>query len=410
MRRFLGQVSWYTAVMLANAALGLVVVPVTIAIAGPDNWGSIAVGQSIGSIATIFVALGWGYNGPVLIARASDVERRVIAINSLIARLLAAPVIVLAATAFAYYLAPTAPFTAVIACATVTLGGLGMSWYFVGDGKPKRLFFLDGVPRWAGNLLGIAALYIWHDVFIFLWIQLAGGVLASAISITAVIARGPSVPRESWGVKSAFRGVRTQMWAGTTVITATTFASLPTLVLAAIAPSAVPIYALGERLVRFAIMTVTPFLQWVQGWVPKPSSTRSLASKVRWATKVSYCIALPLGLLVALLGPFGGRILSAGVLELPLDLTVAFGIAVMSSIVSRVVGMACLLALGDDRSVAISALMGAIVGTPLIFLLVTSSGSTGAAIALAISEVVVVTYQLVALSRLKRRAPLLASV
>ena len=116
MKRMLGHLSWYTATMLANSSIGLLVVPVTIYVAGPDEWGAIAVGQSIGSIATIFVALGWGYNGPSLIARASDLARRVIAINSVVARLIAAPVVVVLAAVVAFFLAPTIP----LAAATIT--------------------------------------------------------------------------------------------------------------------------------------------------------------------------------------------------------------------------------------------------------------------------------------------------
>lgn len=399
MKRVLGKVSWYTAAMLANSSIGLLVVPVTIYIAGADEWGAIAVGQSIGSIATILVALGWGYNGPSLVARASDSDRRVIAINSTIARSIAAPLVVLAAALVAWNLAPTLPVAAVIACVTVSLGGLGMAWYFVGEGQPKRMFLLDGVPRWSGNLLGIAALFVWHDIYVFLWIQLAGGVLSSIIATFAVISAGPPVPADSWGVKSAFRGVRSQLYAGITVVTATTFASLPTLVIAALAPASVPIYALGERLIRFALMSITPFLQWAQGWVPKSSPERPRSWRIKRATYAAYILAAPIGLAVAFAGPAAGHILSAGIVELPLSLTVAFGVAVAASTISRVVGMACLLALGDDRSVAFSAVLGAVVGAPLLFILVASAGSTGAAISLAISEVIVVVYQVIALKR-----------
>jgi len=403
MKRVLGQVSWYTATMLANSALGLLIVPVTIFVVGAQEWGSIAVGQSIGSIATIFVALGWGYNGPSLIARATDSERRVIAINSLVARAIAAPVITFIAAFFAFRLAPTTPWAALIACVTVSLGGLGMSWYFIGEGQPKKMFLLDGVPRWSGNLLGIAALFIWHDIYSFLWIQLAGGIAASAISTVNVLARRHEVPQGTWHVRSAFRGVRSQLYAGITVVTATSFASLPTIVIAALVPTHVPVYALGERLVRFALMSVTPFFQWLQGWVPKSSTERPRAWRIKWATNVSFCLALPLALIVALVGPLAGNVLSAGVVELPLSLTICLGIAVATSAVSRVVGMACLLALGDDRSVAISAILGAAVGTPMLFVLVTSAGSTGAAASLALSEIVVVTYQLIALRKAVRR-------
>ncbi|WP_353615686.1 polysaccharide biosynthesis C-terminal domain-containing protein [Leifsonia sp. ALI-44-B] len=399
MKRFLAKLSWYTATMLANSSIGLLVVPVTIYVAGAAEWGAIAVGQSVGSIATIFVALGWGYNGPSLIGRANPVERQTIAIHSIVARAVTAPFITAGAAIVAYLLAPTLPWAAVIACITISLGGLGMSWYFVGDGQPKKLFIWDGVPRWTGNLVGVAALWVWHDIYIFLWIQLAGGVLASAISCIVVISQGVRSPRHTWNLREAFRGVRSQLHAGITVVTATTFASLPTLVIAALAPASVPVYALGERLVRFALMGITPFLQWVQGWVPRATPEKPVVWRIRWATRVACVGALPLGLAVALLGPFAGHLLSAGVVELPFALTVAFGVAVAMSAVSRVVGMACLLALGADRAVAISAVLGAIVGTPLLFVLVPVYGAIGAASSLALAEVIVVVYQVIALRR-----------
>lgn len=409
MKRVLGQVSWYTATTVVNSLIGLVVVPVTIYVAGAAEWGAIAVGQSVGSIATIFVALGWGYNGPSLIGRADPEERQVIAIHSLVARSVAAPIFTAVAGVAAFYLAPTIPWAAVIACVTVSLGGLGMSWYYIGDAQPRALFLLDGIPRWAGNLLGAAALFAWHDIYAFLWIQLVGAMLAYTISTLDIISKGPPVPAGTWGIRSAFRGVKSQLYAGITVVTATSFAALPTLVIAALAPASVPIYALGERLVRFALMAITPFLQWVQGWVPRSSPDSSQAWRIKWVTRVTYWAAIPLGLSVALLGPWAGHILSAGVVELPLSLTIAFGVAVATSAVSRVVGMACLLALGDDRSVAVSAVLGAIVGVPLLFVLVPTAGATGAAMSLALSEVIVVAYQIFALRRLQlheeERAP-----
>ena len=399
MRRVLGHLSWYSAIMIANSAIGLLVVPATIYVVGADEWGAIAVGQAVGSIATIFVALGWGYNGPSLVARASDVGRRVIAINSLIARLLVAPIIVIASAVVAFSLAPTLPLASVIASVTVTLGGLGMGWYFVGEGQPRKLFVWDGLPRWIGSVVGVGSLFVWQDVYIFLWIQLAGGILSSAVATIVVIGRGPAVDRESWGVAEAFRGVKSQMYAGITVVTATSFASLPTLVIAAIAPASVPVYALGERLMRLALMAATPIFQWAQGWVPKSTSERPREWRIRMATRASYVLAIPVGLAVAVGGPFAGDLLSGGAVELPWELTIPLGVAVATSTISRVVGMACLLALGRDRSVAVSALYGAAVGTPLLFILVITSGSTGAAISLAISETIVVVYQIFALRK-----------
>jgi O-antigen/teichoic acid export membrane protein len=74
-------------------------------------------------------------------------------------------------------------------------------------------------------------------------------------------------------------------------------------------------------------------------------------------------------------------------------------VSVAMSIVSRNIGMACLLALNRDRDVAISAALGAAVGLPLLLLLVPIASAPGAAFAVAVSESVVTVVQAVFLWR-----------
>jgi Na+-driven multidrug efflux pump len=106
-----------------------------------------------------------------------------------------------------------------------------------------------------------------------------------------------------------------------------------------------------------------------------------------------------LALGITFLGPWVGFLLSSGSVELPLILCGLFGIAIAASALSRVIGMGALLALEADRPVAVSAMLGAAIGVPLLFALVPVLGATGAALALALSEVTVVLYQAVALRK-----------
>lgn len=397
MKAIAGKLSWFTATMLTNASLGLLVIPILVSKAGPQVWGFIAVGQSVGSIATVLVALGWGYNGPSKVARSTPADQRSIAINSVLARWLIAPIIIIPASMIAGLIAGAYAGVSAVACVSVCLGGLGMAWFFVGQGRPARMFFVDGVPRWAGTLAGAGLLLADARVEAFLTAQLIGAVLSALLGCLVAAASGPRVRRASIGLRPAFRSVREQAWAGATVITATSFGSAPTLIVAMLSPTSVPVYALGERLVRFAIMLVTPALQWTQGWAPGDSVSFPRRKRMQFVVKAAIATAVPMGAGVAILGPVAGDILSAGRITLPYALTATLGVVVACSIVSRVIGMTCLLALGRDRAVAVSSLLGAAIGTSLMFILTSDLGAMGAAVGLAVAELVVVGYQAQAL-------------
>jgi hypothetical protein len=255
-----------------------------------------------------------------------------------------------------------------------------------------------------GSAFGVLGLVVSHDIFLLLWFQILGGMASSAFSVLAVLLKGKRASSSEWRLTAAFRGVRAQLYAGITVITATSFAALPTLVVAGLSPSSVPVYALAERLLRLALTAITPFNQWIQGWVPRTVPNESQERRIRWAVKVSFWIAIPLGASVASLSPFAGVILSGGDVQIPPLIAIYLGAAVALSTISRVVGMACLLAVGRDKDVAISALTAAIVGTPLLFFLVNRYSATGAALSLAVSETIVLSIQLYALAKWFRKA------
>src|SRR4051794_7162866 len=114
MRRTIGQLSGFSVTVVTNALTGLAVVPVIIHVGGPDGWASVAVGQAAGALASLVLALGWGFNGPTLVATASPTDRQAIVRNSLVARTVFLAPVAFGAAVAAASIAPSLPSVAAV--------------------------------------------------------------------------------------------------------------------------------------------------------------------------------------------------------------------------------------------------------------------------------------------------------
>ncbi|MBC7763969.1 MAG: hypothetical protein H7201_19710, partial [Candidatus Saccharibacteria bacterium] len=74
-RKGLFAIIGYGASMVLLAISSLLAIPSMVAASGPHAWGGTAVGQSIGGVAAVVIAYGWGLSGPAAIARADELGR-----------------------------------------------------------------------------------------------------------------------------------------------------------------------------------------------------------------------------------------------------------------------------------------------------------------------------------------------
>lgn len=390
-RSAFSRLSGFSLAVLLPAAAGFAVIPILIRVGGQDGWSAIAVGQSAGTVAGLVVALGWGFNGPTLIARAHESEHSALALNSLVARSLFAPAAIGLACGVAALLRPNEMLVSALSCLGVALLGMGFTWMFIGSGNVRALLALDALPRVVASVVGVVVLVLSRDVLGFVLCQLAGAVLSVGASAIYVI--DGRAPRESWGIRTALVQTRSQVSAGVTVLTAAAYLSMPTLIIAALAPGSVFVYALADRLTRFTFMAIAPIYQWMQGWVPSAESRPQLFRRIRKATQISSIVAVVLALAIVVFGPTAAQVLGDETGLVTWHLTVPLAVSVAMSALSRCFGMVCLLALHRERDVAISAVLGAVCGVPLLLLLVPTGGAVGAAGAVMISESVVAVFQ-----------------
>lgn len=389
----------YAANIIATALIGLISMPALIRSAGPEAWGSLAAAQASGALFATVVAFGWGVFGPTYVAQSSS--RGSLYVESLVVR---GALLVAMAAPFALATATLVPATALGAPVVLLygaipmLGALGATWFFVGESRPDLLLLADALPRIASTALGLLALQLGNPTWTFVVLQVAGTVLAAAISALCVLRRYPAQTRLEW--TALLHNVRRSMPGVGTSLTASAYVNLPVVIVGVLLPTALPTYAMADKLLKIASAGLSPVSQVAQGYVPLPGSPVGQAIRawraIRWATIASFAAALAF----ALLSDFAATLLSNGTISIPPAVAIFFGIALACTLLSGIVGRACLAAFGRESTVFTSTVVGALLGVGLIVLACLAGSIVAVAAAIAAAELCVLGIQVLALRRL----------
>jgi O-antigen/teichoic acid export membrane protein len=381
-----------------STVVGLVAVPIIIAGAGPELWGIQAAVQTAATLFGVFVAFGWGTTGAAEIAGLTPDRRPQEYLNSLVSRayllVLVYPVMVVVMGA----LNPQHLVLVAVGSAAFLMPFVGASWYFIGEARPARLFWLDGFPQTLGIAVSVGVMLLSRDLVAVLATQLIFNACAVVASARHIIRTSTKRLHVDLGVREAFRRLRHQRHAVATSATAGLYVSMPLLILNAVTPSTLSLYAMGDKLFRFGLTAFAPILQLIQGWLPE-GGPENLRHRIIQAARLTPVIALAGGAAIALLGPWAASFLSAHRIDFGLSLSVPFGIAFSAVAITQVIGLACLVQLHATRALARSTLVGALCGLPLIVVGAVTTGSVGVAWALAVSELAVLVYQYGAMAR-----------
>jgi O-antigen/teichoic acid export membrane protein len=391
---------------VVSAVPNILAIPILVSSIGAAAWTAIAVGQSLGMVASILVTLGWGVVGPSEVARARPGRaRRIIYLRSMIFRILALGPCLIGAIAVSIAVAPDGLLTPVIlATVGATLTGLTAAWYFSGTGKPLDLMVCETAPRAAIILAGAGATYYVPDPAVFPGFLIAATLVTTAIS-SLVALRGVEPFEFRRGLIEArrrWRKIMLEQASGvTTTAISTGYRDLPLVVLASVKPAAAPAYALIDRILKLAQAGARPVMQVFQGWVPAVRDLVLQRSSV--ALRVSGAMAVAAGTLFSICAVALGGLLGAEEITLTTGLVVPAGLALAMSMVSQTAGLACLVSLGQARWVAISATLGAVVCAVLLIPFIQVWGPSGAMWAVVAAEFCVLIVRLLSIARVKAR-------
>jgi hypothetical protein len=372
---------------------------------GPGAWASIAVGQAVGTSFGVLVGFGWGTTGPTQIAMADGESRVRIYFESLRARAFLAVPGILASVLLATLITHSYQVEAAITAAAFTLTGLLAGWFFTGSARPYAFLALDTLPRVLGTAGGVLAILMGADLFVFPASQLIGillGIVLSAGSIYDWSASKPNSFRRSTGKsrQSVVQLLRSQSHGMVIAGVSAAYIGIPISIVAIAAPSALPAYALADKLLRFATTAFAPVIQFLQGWVPGPD-LRLVRDRVRIAFSLGLASTVAAGVIFAISLPWLSTQLGRGQIVLSPQLSAAFGLILALLVMAQIAGLVCLLALGRAQRLAIFTVIGVTVALPLVFLGATLFGAEGAAWGIAVAESIALTPQVILLARLR---------
>lgn len=399
-RSVAGRLSGFTVSVIIVTLLGIVAIPLLTATVGEDTWGTLALIQIVAQFGGILVAFGWGAVGAATVAGIPHARRPAFFRRSLQARaaLYACvfPVIALLLIA----LTRGEVLISILGAAVYLLPYLGANWYFTGEGRPTRLLLFDTVPIVIGGVLGLVGVWITRELWVYLVFQGLG--YLAAVSISALVVRRS--PQDGVADRTPMKTLlSSQRHAVSATLVSSLYVTLPMIAVQIFLPVLQPMYALANQLFKYASIALLPIQQFFQSWVPVDDGGRP--RRMRIATLAAMAIGIIGGALIAFLSPWVSMLLSVGKNPVPLSVSLPLGVAFIGIATAAVVGYACLVSLGRVRALAVSTMIGAIVGAPLILLFAVLGSVPAVAWAVAISELCVGAYLLWVLRSALREHP-----
>lgn len=392
-RRFAGRLGGFAGAVAMNGVASLATIPFVIAHAGVEEWGSIAVGQSVGSVMSVFALLGWSLTGPAEVARASSSERASLYLRSLVLRSAAALLLLGGSFGISLALGTSSPIATWLASSSMILIGVGATWFYVGESRPARLLCFDALPR--ATSIAVATFFITIDGNIVLYsgIILIGTLAAAVASALDIWRRYPS-SLPLFRDESPLRVLAGQRHAIATATLTTTYQSAPVAIVQMLTPALVPAFALLDKIRMQTLTAYRPVSQVFQGWVPNTTDTALLHQRAMRVLKTAVLLGAAGAVIMTAAAPTIVAVLGAGKLGVDLPTSIFLGIAFGSAIISITLGPACLIPLGRPGTVTLSALTGTVVTFVALISLGTGASVSLVMAAIAIAQTAVAAVQL----------------
>lgn len=377
-----------------STALGVVTIPVLIASLGTQDWAQLTLVQTLGQVFGIVVSYGWGAVGPTMVASAAENSRPEIFRSSLLARGIIFAIVLPVMGTVVFCLMPEEWVLITLGSATYLLQFMFSPWYFIGRGKPLQLFLYDAMPPLVGTAVALYVAYVTHSSTAFLIVQGSAYLMTVAIEAFVVLVPADKTAFTPFTATRFRTLLRTHASAVASTLTTGIYATMPMVVVQAFAPSSLPVYAMIDKFYRYGTIAFTPVLQFLQSWIPEPRDTATRTARMRVGLWVALGFGAAGGGLLGALSPFVGSLMSHGDVGISLALSLPVGLAFIAVACSTVLSFACLVILGRMRSVAISTLIGAGLGVPLMTVAAWQGHLLAIPWVLVVSEAVVALYQL----------------
>lgn len=393
----------FALIPLMNAVVPLLALPAVTSSYGKPAWEAIAVGQSIGAGVASVAELGWGLIGPQRVARQSARVVAGFASLSLSSRVLVlSPLSLIGALVSALVVDQDRLLGALTALGASTLA-LSLAWVFVGLGQPWQVLSTETGVRLAAALLTVTLLETGASPLVYPAVGLVlPGLVAPALGLLVLRRRSLGrIPR--FTASQAVRALLLQRAATGTRAASAVYIALPVAIVGVVSPSSAAVFGAGERLLRFALSGLAAVPAIFQKWIGSPKTFIQRRSRAVTAIGVNALIGLVSGLAFFALAPLFSEFLLSGVATITTGQAALLGCLVAIVVTSRATGGLALVAVGDVKALARSAVIGACAGLPAIALLAYFFGVKGAILGELFAESMVLGYQAFVLGNHLRR-------
>lgn len=370
-RRFAG----YGVNLAVTAVLSLLLIPLIIRTTGEDGWAAVAVGQTIGAVASVIVAYGWGFHGPSTIATNRSSRARVSAeiLESAKLRLILCLPVFFVGIVLTAIVTPGDDVLAAWGFASIAVLGFRMNWVYIGLGDTRLLLLLETLPRALGLMTAILLMLLEQNTVAALAAQAVGSVCAFAAAMVWNHLRSKGVHTE---LRSSRELLATNFHGVSGLTVAALWISLPAIIISLIAPQALATFALVMRVYSQGCTAVSPVVDILQGWVP--SRDRAvLVSRARRAVKIASAAGILLGATYVAVSQPLYAFLGAGIVFPRLDEVVLSAIALGLWVTSQTLSRCALAPLGMQKEYARIVYAGVAAGLVVLLSTVAMLGATG---------------------------------
>lgn len=379
------------------AVLTLLFIPALVGSVGGPAWGDVAVGQTIGVVASTLIMYGWGIAGPAEIARGGQYERRREFLESMLVRASMAPVTIVPA-AYLGTLVANNDALVVAGVASTAVLGLRPGWMFIGLGSPRLLFLYETLPRAVATAVAILALEAqWMDAVAALYVQTSGCILAFVAAWIWSTAHASSSDHQPH-----LDSLRTLLSRHRNGVVASFISSLysasPTILVAILAPSALPVFALVNRLASQVSTAASPLIDAMQSWVPQMSISAT-HERARRLVKLTTALGAVGSVIYVVVAPFLLDLLGRGSIDATLLLVALSAMVVALGFVAQTTVRAGLGAMGGMRIIRRTTIIGSCAGLAAMLVLIPLYGATGAFAGVGTGLLVTVLFNVAAIYR-----------
>ncbi len=318
----------------------LIVVPVISRTAGAAGIIATAVGQSVGGVAGIAVALGWPMIGPALVARSPATARTSTYRESLRMRLRVLAVLGPVAFAVGFFLVTEHRLTAGL-CGLAFAGyGLTATWFYSGSRDARGLIVADTLPRVVATALAGGALAVGAPLAVYPLLLIGAVVVSLGLNSRRILGT----------VRVPIRGttdLRAQLPATGSRLLHGLYAMGSVSIVAALSATAAFPFAAYNRVQRPALGATAAFSQALVGWVGGDQD--GVRARIRTALAVDLVCSLVVGALVYVSMPLLLRFLFGDLLSFDAGFAAAAAAGITAGSMARCLQQHGLLQLGDER-------------------------------------------------------------